>query len=301
MWAVNRDVQSELLNLNGMAHKVVFDSEFLYSDANADLSQMVLYDAIDDDSIEHFRRRFYFNTFNGVPGGNVPNQFDERYFALRSGLQNSVTSPSTEIADDLMIARFGVRQRWQTKRGLPGRERIIDWITLDMQASLFPDAERDNFNEDIGLVDYDFRWHLGDRLSVLSDGYADLFPEGLQTVSIGGVLSRPEAGSLYIGYRAIDGPIKSRIVNAFLNYRLSEKWILNGGSSFDLDNTGNIGQSLSLIRIGESLLMQVGFNYDESRDNLSFQLNIQPRFLPSSTLGRVGGVQIPPAGALGLE
>ena len=28
---------------------------------------------------------------------------------------------------------------------------------------------------------------------------------------------------------------------------------------------------------------------------------IEPRFLPNARLGRVGGVQIPPAGALGLE
>ena len=32
-----------------------------------------------------------------------------------------------------------------------------------------------------------------------------------------------------------------------------------------------------------------------------FFVGVEPRFLPSSRLGRVGGVQIPPAGARGLE
>lgn len=301
MWTVNRDVHSELLNLNGLAHKVVFDAEYFYADASQDLNEFPLYDPLDDDQVEHFRRRYYFNTFGGVPGGHVPQRFDERYYALRTGLQSSVTSPSTEVADDLSIARFGIRQRWQTKRGLPGRERIIDWITFDVQASLFPDAARDNFDEDIGLINYDLRWHIGDRLTILSDGYADLFEDGLRTATIGGVVSRPELGSLYLGYQAIDGPFRSSIVNAAVTYRMSEKWILTGASSFDMESAGNIGQTLSVTRIGESLLMRFGFAYDESRDNLSLQFAIEPRFLPSSKLGRVGGVQIPPAGTYGLE
>lgn len=301
MWTVNRNVQSELFNLNGLAHKVVFDAEFLYADADQDLDEFPLYDPLDDDQIEHFRRRFFFDTFGGVAGADVDRKFDERYYALRSGLQSSVTSPSTEIADDLMLARFGIRQRWQTKRGLPGRERIIDWVTLDVQATLFPDAERDNFGEDIGLIDYDFKWHIGDRLTLLSDGYADLFPEGLRTASIGGVMSRPELGSLYVGYRAIEGPFRSSLINAAINYRMSEKWILTGATSFDLESAGNIGQTVSVTRIGESLLLRFGFNYDESRDNFGLEFGIEPRFLSSSRMGRPGGVQIPPAGAYGLE
>lgn len=301
MWTVDREVRSELFNLNGLSHKVVFDAEFLYADASEDLSEFPLYDAIDDDSIEHFRRRLYFNTFGGVAGGNVPLQFDERYFALRSGLQSSVASPSTEIADDLTLARFGIRQRWQTKRGLPGRERIVDYVTFDMQATLFPDAMRDNFNEDIGLINYDFSWHLGDRFTVLSDGYADLFPQGLQTASIGLMTTRPELGSFFVGYRAIDGPFQSSIINASATYRMSEKWILTAGSSVDLKSAGNIGQSLAVTRIGESFLVQGGFNYDVSRDNFNFTIAIEPRFLQSRGMGVVGGVPIPPAGAFGLE
>lgn len=301
MWNVDREVRSELLNLNGLAHKVVFDAEYFYADASQDLEEFPLYDPLDDDNIEHFRRRFYFNTYGGVAGGNVPLRFDERYFALRSGLQSNVASPSTEIADDLTIARFGIRQRWQTKRGLPGRERIIDYITFDVQASLFPEAMRDNFNEDIGLIDYDFSWHIGDRFTILSDGYADLFPEGLQTASAGLMITRPELGTFFVGYRAIEGPFESSIVNASVNYRMSEKWILTAGSSVDLKSAGNIGQSLAITRIGESFLLQGGFNYDVSRDNFNFQLAIEPRFMRSRGLGIVGGVPIPPAGALGLE
>jgi hypothetical protein len=82
---------------------------------------------------------------------------------------------------------------------------------------------------------------------------------------------------------------------------MSEKWIATAGASWDFGATGNIGQNFALTRVGESFLIRVGFNFDASRDNIGASIGIEPRFLPTARLGRVGGVQIPPAGALGLE
>ncbi|MGE0758783.1 MAG: organic solvent tolerance protein OstA, partial [Pirellulaceae bacterium] len=303
-WRVDPMVQSTLFNLNGLAHKVLLETEFLYADAEENLSSLPLYDPVDDDSTEHFRRRLFFNTFGGpagVGGPNVPLMFDERYFLLRSGIQSWVASPTTEVADDLMLAKVAVRQRWQTKRGAPGQERIVDWIEFDAEGVYFPKEDEDNFGEPWGLLNYDFRWHVGDRLTLLSDGFADVFGQGLRTATLGALINRPERGSLYVGIRSIEGPISSNIVTSAVSYRMSEKWIFTGAASFDFGETGNIGQSIQLTRIGESALVRLGFNYDASRNNLGVNLAIEPRFLASSRLGRIGGVQIPPAGAYGLE
>jgi len=303
IWHTNPDVQSELFNLNGLAHKVVFESEFLWADAEEDLSNFPLYEQLDDDAVEFFRRRFR-SAAGGYPfpgQASIPLKFDERYFALRNGMQNWVTAPSTEIADDLMKVRLGVRQRWQTKRGLPGQERIVDWITLDVEGSYFPKADRDNFGQAFGLLDYNFHWHVGDRVTLLSDGFADLFTDGLRTFSLGGIITRPSRGSVYVGVRSIEGPISSNIITGSLSYRMSEKWILTGSASVDFGPTGNIGQTFGLTRIGESTLIRVGFNVDESRGNVGATIQIEPRFLSSRRLGYIGGVQIPPAGAYGLE
>ncbi|MEO8494440.1 MAG: organic solvent tolerance protein OstA [Planctomycetota bacterium] len=303
IWRTDPGVRSELFNLNGLSHKVVFESEFLWADASEDMNNFPLYEQLDDDSVEFFRRRF-LSTSGGYPfagQASIPLKFDERYFALRNGMQSWVTAPSTEIADDLMKLRFGVRQRWQTKRGLPGQERIVDWITLDVDGSYFPKADRDNFGQELGLLDYDFRWHVGDRVTLMSDGFADVFGNGLRTFSLGGVVTRPSQGSVYLGVRSIEGPISSNIITGSLSYRMSEKWILTGSASVDFGSTGNIGQTFGLTRIGESTLVRVGFNVDASRGNVGANIQIEPRFLSSRRLGYIGGVQIPPAGAYGLE
>ena len=301
MWQRRPNVRSKLLNVNGVAHKVVFQADLFWADASENLERFPRYDALDDDSIEHFRRRFFFDTFGGIPGTNIARAFDERFYALRTNLQGDVTAASADIVDDMAQARLGVHQRWQTKRGLAGQERTVDWITLDLEGVIFPKPGRDNYSQELGLLNYDFRWHLGDRFTVLSDGFADCFGEGLRTISLGGILSRPERGSLYLGMQILGGPIDSKLLHGALSYRMSDKWIGIASTSFDFGPTGNIGQSLAVTRIGESALVRIGMNIDESRDNVGIHFAIEPRFMPSNRLGRLGGVRIPPAGANGLE
>ena len=300
-WTADPTVQSELFNLNGLAHKVNIVTDFLYADANQDLDRFPLYDALDDDAQEHFRRRFLFDTFGLGVGDNVPLAFDERFFALRSGLQRYVSAPSKEIADDLTVVRLGVQQRWQTKRGTPGNQRVVDWITLDLNGHYFPESDRDNFGEEFGMLDYDFRWHIGDRLALLSDGYFDTFQDGLQTASVGLAANRPEQGDVYLGFRNIDGPINSKTVNLRFNYRLSHKWVLRASNSWDFGGTGQIGQTLGATYIGESFLWYAGTNIDYSRDNFGFIFSIEPRGVRGGRLGRLGGATIPAPGIVGIE
>ena len=306
MWSVDPTFHSDMLNVHGVAHKIVFDMEFSAADANHDLSELPLYDPLDDDSVEAFRRHFVTSTF-GWPStipptvAHIPQRFDERYYALRTGLQSWVTSPSTEIADDLMAVRLGARQRWQTKRGPPSNRRIIDWVTLDTNMTFYPDPDRDNYGDAVGLVDYDFRWHVGDRLTLLTDGIFDFFDQGQQLITIGGFLSRPPRGSLYAGLRILEGPIHHKILSFSYTYWMSPKWVSSFGTSIDLNGQGNIGQNFSITRVGESLLISAGFTVDAARESVGVALAVEPRFLPKNRLGNISGAQIPPAGAFGLE
>ncbi len=296
-WRAYPNIDSRLFDIRGIAHKVTLESEFFYADSTANLDQLPLFDPLDDNSQEHFRRRMIFNTF----GGATPPQFDERGAALRTGMQRWVTASSGEVVDDLSQLRLGLNQRWQTKRGLPGRDRIVDLVELDVDWIFFPQANRDNFGEEAGALNYDFRYHVGDRLTLLSDGYFDYFSQGLKTISAGAKFSRPGRADAYIGLLSLEGPISSNVINGNVNYRLNEKWIFTGSAAVDLSSVGNIGQSLALTRIGESALVRVGINVDSGRDNVSFNFNIEPRFLPTRRLGSLGGQLVPPAGLFGLE
>jgi hypothetical protein len=303
---VDPTVSSELFNVHGLAHKVVFKAQFTASDANRDLTDLPLYDALDDDSVEAAWRHFITTTF-GWPStipptvGVIPGKFDPRLYALRYGLQDWTTSPSTEIAGDLMALRLGAEQRWQTKRGPFNNPHILDWMALDTNISFFPNANRDNYGTAAGLADYNYRWHVGDRLTLVSEGIFDFFDDGQKIFSVGGFLSRPPRGSLYAGFNFLDGPIHNRILSFSYSYWMSPKWVSSFGMSVDLTKNGNLGENLTITRIGESFLISAGFNADPARNSVGVNFAIEPRFLPKTRLGNINGTQIPPAGAAGLE
>jgi hypothetical protein len=261
MIKVAPEVQSSLFNLNGLAHKVSFETETWYADTTKDLSLLPLYDPIDDNSQEHFRRRLVYNTF----GGSLPDKFDSRDYAVRQGMQRYVTAASSQIVANQLQSRFGIHQRWQTKRGVSGRERITDVVEFDVDAIYFGNPDRDNYGENFGGLNYEFRYHVGDRLTLLSDGYYDMFDRGLKATSIGTLISRPLRGDFYVGF------------------------------------TSSNGHTIGLTRIGESFLFRIGLGVDSGRDNTSLQFAFEPRFLPTRGLGVVGGQAIPPAGYFGIE
>ncbi len=62
-----------------------------------------------------------------------------------------------------------------------------------------------------------------------------------------------------------------------------------------------MGENFSITRVGESLLISLGFSADPTRNSVGVALSVEPRFLPKTRLGTVNGAQIPPAGAFGLE
>ncbi len=306
VWKINPYVESGLLNVHGVAHKVDFQAEFFWADSNRPLERFPLYDSLDDDNIEAFRRRFVTNTFafpslTPATVSSVPQPFDERYYALRTGMASWVTAPSAEIADDLMALRLGVHQRWQTKRGRPDARHIIDWIIFDTNLTWFPRETRDNYGKTLGLWDYDFRWHVGDRLTLVSDGIFDFFHDAQQVVTVGGFLTRPPRGSLYLGMRIIEGPLASKVLSLSYTYWMTPKWVSSFGTSIDFAGEGNIGQNFRLVRVGESLLVSAAVNVDAARNNVGVSFSIEPRFFPRTRLGQIGGTQIPPAGAYGLE
>jgi hypothetical protein len=314
-WYADPNIHNPIFNVNGLAHKVIFDVQASVTGSNQDLDRFPLYDELDDDSIEDFRRRLFFSPFGGPQFGNklagtyylpgapsfIDPKFDPRFYALRYGLQDWVTSPSQEIADDMAAVRTGMHHRLQTKRGAPGEERIIDWVTFDANATWFPNADRDNAGAAVGLLDYDFAWHIGDRFSILSDGYADTFGDGLKTASIGLLINRPARGNFYIGFRTAEGVFVADVLNATVNYRMTEKWIGSASSSVDFGPSGNIGQTLGFTRIGESLLATLGGSVDASKGSVGVHFLVEPRFLPKLRTTSKTGIEIAPAGAYGLE
>lgn len=279
-WRAVPELQSSILGLNGLAHKVVLDADYSYSRSTESLSNIPQYNAFDEDAQERFRERFLALEF----GGALPAQFDPRYYAVRTGAGQSVTAAYQELVDNQQVLRLGLRQRWQTKEGPVERQRIKDWMSLDLEASIFPNANRDNFGETFGLLTGRYMWQVGERTQLVANAVVDPFNNGQKIWNAGVLTQRGPRGSLYVGVRQVQaGPIDSSLLTGSFSYRMSEKWISTLGASYDLAEGRDRGQSLTITRIGEYLLFHVGTGYDRSRNNFSINFMVEPKLGNNST------------------
>ena len=275
MSRIDPGIRSPILGLNGLAHKMTFETDLAWTETTRGLGEIPQYNPLDDNAQERFRYRMLSNTFGGVlPGG-----LDTRSFGVRNGIGLGMTAPWHELVADQQALRLAWRHRLQTKAGAPGGERIRNWMTLDLEATWFPRPDRDNFGEDFGLLGSSYRWHVSDRTTLLVDAYMDLFDQAPEIWNVGLLSQRTSRGTLFANLQQIHGgPIDSQILSAGFSYRMSPKWVSTMQTAYDLAEERNQGQSLTLTRIGGDFLVHFGASYDNSRDAAGFHLSVEPRF-----------------------
>ena len=95
---------------------------------------------------------------------------------------------------------------------------------------------------------------------------------------MGVMTKKPGLSSVYFGVDRLAGPIDSTYLNLAINYRMSEKWASGFSTSYDLAERKNVGQDLSISRIGESFIVTLGAHVNTSKDNWGIKFSLEPIF-----------------------
>jgi hypothetical protein len=291
------DFDSELFNVNGINHKIVLSSNFLIARSSTPFYNLPQLDRIDDDATNQARfditpMQPTFNTANGSALQNSP-LFNPQLYALR---QMGLLDNHIDTLDTIEELQMDVRQRWQTKRGYPGQQHIVDWMTLDTSVYFFPHPTRDDVGQSWNFFQYDYTWNIGDRTTLVSTGLYDPHYQGPHIFTLGGYLNRPDRTNFYLGYRQID-PLNSKAVTGSVTYVFSPKYAINASSTYDMGTHQSVANSLSLTRLGADVQISLGFTYNAMQNNFGLIFQIIPNLLP--TAGRLGGVGMGSGGLSG--
>lgn len=281
-------VDSDLFNLSGIYHKIVLSGNWFVAHSDTSLFMLPQLDRLNDDATDQALRDIrplqpQYNPANAafLMGSPVVNP---QLYALRRLVDTRV-----DTLDSIDVLQLGLRQRWQTKRGFPGHQHIIDWMTLDLHASIFPHSGRDNFGEHLGILEYDWVWNIGDRTSLVSNGWFETTDDGPRFFTFGANLNRPDRTNFYLGYRHYD-PLQSRAVVASLTYAFSAKYALTASTMYDLGITDNNVNSLMVTRIGTDLQISFGIHYNAILNNFGVVFEVLPNLLPAGSRIPGGGM-----------
>jgi hypothetical protein len=280
-------VESELFNLDGINHKIVLSANYFNASENESYSKLPQLDRLNDDATDQALRDIkplepQFNANYGTVLQFSP-LYDPQLYAIRRLVDNRIDS-----RDTIEVLQLDVRQRLQTKRGNPGAEHIVDWMTLDLSASYFPASTRDNFGEHFAFLQYDYVWNIGDRTTLTSTAWVDPVTDGARVFTIGLYFNRTDRTNFYIGYREIE-PVQSRAVTAAFTYIFSPKYGMTASSTYDFGTNQSLSNSLVVTRIGSDLQMSFGITYNALTQSIGPVFIIVPNLVPANRLGGAAG------------
>jgi hypothetical protein len=164
-------------------------------------------------------------------------------------------------------------------------EHTVDWLTLDLSASFYPAADRDNFGRGVSFIEYDTAWYVGDQTAVTSSGWFDPFDSGTRFWNIGTYLTRPDRTRFYLGYRQTD-PLQSKAITGSIAYVFSPKYSIAAGTVYDFGTSINQSSSITFTRTGTDLSLSVGLTYNSILKNFGFTFEIVPNLIAARSGGR---------------
>jgi hypothetical protein len=266
-------IQSDLFNLNGIDHKISLTGNYFIAQSSTNFNNLPQLSRWNDDSSDQALRdiRPVQTIFNPANAAFLTTSqlFNPQTYAIRRLID---TNPDT--LDSINVFQMGLRQRWQTQRGFPGNEHTVDWMALNVQASAFPNANRDNFSHTFGIVEYDWIWNIGDRTALTSSGWFEPFEGGPRAWDFGIAMNRPDASAFFLGYRQID-PLNSKSVIASVIYPFSAKYALSANTVWDFGNDVQT-YGFFLSRMGTDVVVNVGLNYNSTLNTFGFAFEMIP-------------------------
>jgi hypothetical protein len=279
-----RDVESELFNVQGLYHKNQFNVNYFRAGSSASWAALPQLDRLNDDATESAWRNVtpwqpaftHLDKNNGIAlGYGSYNIFNPRLYAIRRLVD---TNPDT--LDDIHEVQMEWRQRLQTKRGYPGIEHTVDWLTFDTSATIFPTPDRDNFGSSVGFLEYRAVWNVGDMTSFFSNGWFDPFENGARYLEVGSYFFRDDRTSYTLAYRSID-PIQSRVVSAATTYVFSPKYAVTAVVAYDFGSQASLTNILQFTRVGTDMAITVGVTYNSLINNFGLNLSVVPNLVAS--------------------
>jgi hypothetical protein len=203
-----------------------------------------------------------------------------------------IYDPAVDAVNDVEAVQLALRQRWQTKRGGPGRWRSVDVFTLNLYANLFANQPQNRFRDPTdfrGLYFYsnpeaslarnsanaDATWRISDTTTVLSDLEQNLDKYKLASAAVGVAVQRSDRLTYFVGTRYI-ADLNSNVITIEANYQLDRKYSCSASESLDLAQNKDVSYNFALTRNFDTIAVSLRAFYDQSSNDKGVSFGIQP-------------------------
>ena len=215
---------------------------------------------------------------------------------------------------DIRAVQVALRQRFQTRRGAPGRKRSVDVFAVNVEANFFGNEPPEVVGQSTlgpvtaegfrGLyfqgepeaslardgVNGDALWRISDTTALVGDASYNLAEEDLATIAAGVIVSRGDRLSYSLGGRYVN-PLDLTLAVGSVNYNLSTRYNLAASASYDFQEYDVRNTTVFITRRFDRFAFNVGLYLDRIQDEGGIRFSVYPLGFPglsSDVLRRFG-------------
>ncbi len=236
-------------------------------------------------------------------------------FVSGSNVQQGYLQPfdrNVEGITDASGAEFALRQTLQTKRGSPGHEQIVDWMTFNVSADMFwnksaigpfssnnpiyaggPFSTSDYGQPLVGYYDFsqpelsqladsinaNATWRAGANVRLLGDESYNVDLQELETADAGVMVDQSPSISYFLGNRYINA-VNSDQWTFSINYKLTRKYAISATESYDFYLAHNIISAVTIVRKLSHFYTALSLSYNADTASEAVFVNIWPAGYP---------------------
>jgi len=218
---------------------------------------------------------------------------------------------SIDEINDISAVQLALHQRWETKRGGPGRWRSADLFTLNVEANFFMNKPPDSELSPLAFrglyfatepeasiprnsINSDATWRISDTTAILADAQYSMDSATLASASIGLAAARDTRLAYFVGVRYIDSgefapltaggtfipkDLHSVVLTGAVNYEISPQYTVAAKQSFDFGTDQRVLSNYSVIRHFDRWYASITFRIDYIGDESGVFFNVWPEGL----------------------
>lgn len=227
--------------------------------------------------------------------------------------------PGVEDIDGFYGGTMGLRQKFQTQRGGPGKWRTVDWIIFDVEAGFFGNNEKNQvvnntaWGKNGPVYAYDppmktnrshgdyifsrpeesisssflatnFQYRISDSTVFVQDNLYDFDRGNMGTSNATFAVERDPRLSYFLGWRYIHDT-QSNLIAFGGNYKLSEKHTVAIRELYDIDVGRNYSTEFIYVKRWPRWHTAVAFDVDKALDDVGINFSVWPEGSPRLGLG----------------
>ena len=187
----------------------------------------------------------------------------------------------------------GLTQRLQTRRGRPGKRRIVDWMRFKIEAGAFSNSENTlpadgrvfgympEYSLGRNFVNADYEWDIAEGTTFRAGGNYDVDSGKLGHLGMGLSVTRDPRFKYYVGLFNLPA-VDSSVGTVGFTYQINRKYSISVFEQYDFDFDGHkaVSTSIRLTRKFPRWYAGVAFIFDQTRDDIGLYLTLWPEGIP---------------------